>query len=177
VQYVIRERDRDMTTKEDVIAAIEASDVRIKALAPALLAHGTDMLPDSEWDVRGALSHVAARANPVPLSLNVMERMLITRSPGATAELRAANRAGDINRAQLDERRDRSTAEVLAEIQAGHQAAIAAVRAMPPEQFDQRFPRVTGEGENSLGELILRAGSVHESEHLDQIERALGGAG
>ena len=78
--------------------------------------------------------------------------------------------------AQLEERMDRSVEEVLAEIQAGHQAGIATVREMPQEQFDQRFPRVSGDGETSLGETILRAGAGHEKEHLDQIENALGGA-
>jgi hypothetical protein len=163
-----------MTTKEEVIAAIEASDARVKGLAPALLAHGTARLPESEWDVRQALCHVAARANAVPLSLSVMQRVLAARAQGQPADLRGGSaRAGDINQAQLDERQGRGVADLLAEIDIGHQAAIAAVRAMPPEQFEQRFPRFTGEGEMSLGELILRAGSGHEKDHLDHIERAI----
>ena len=166
-----------MTTKTEVISAIEAADARVKALAPALLAHGPDPLPDSEWDVREALCHVAARANPVPLSLTIMQRMLVAAAQGQKPEFRGgAARGAEINQAQLDERMDRSVEQVLAEIQAGHQAGIAAVQAIPQDEFDQRFPRVTGEGETSLGEMILRAGAGHEKEHLDQIENALGGA-
>ena len=166
-----------MTTKDEVISAIEAADARLKALAPTLLAHGPDPLPDSEWDVRQALCHVAARANPVPLSISVMQRMLAASSQRQTPNLRAgASRIDDINQTQLEERMDRSVEDVLTEIQAGHRAGIATVREMPQEQFDQRFPRVTGDGETTLGEMILRAGAGHEKEHLDQIENALGGA-
>ena len=167
-----------MTTKDEVISAIEAADARVKRLAPALLAHGPDPLPDSEWDVREALCHVAARANPVPLSLSIMQRMLVATAQTQPLDPRAAaNRGAAINQAQLDERMDRSVEDVLAEIQAGHQTAMATVRAMPQDQFDQRFSRVTGDGETSLGEMILRAGAGHEKEHLDQIENAIGGPG
>jgi len=38
----------NVTTKEEVITAIETADARVKRLAPALLAHGADPLPDSE---------------------------------------------------------------------------------------------------------------------------------
>jgi hypothetical protein len=166
-----------MTTKEDVISAIEAADARVKQLAPALLAHGPDRLPDSEWNVREALCHVAARANPIPLSLTIMERMLVATAQGQKLDVRAvSNRTADINQGQLDERMDQTVEEVLAEIEAGHQTALAAVRDMPQEQFDRRFPRVTGDGETSLGEMILRAGAGHEKDHLDQIVNALGGA-
>ena len=166
-----------MTTKDEVISAIEAADARMKALAPALLAHGPDRLPDSEWDVRQALCHVAARANPVPLSLTIMQRMLVASAQGQKPDFRGgAVRGAEINQAQLDERMDRSVAEVLAEIETGHQTALATVREMPQDEFDQRFPRVTGDGETSLGEMILRAGAGHEKEHLDQIVNALGGA-
>ena len=166
-----------MTTKDEVISAIETADARVKALTPALREHGADRLPDSEWDVREALCHVAARANAVPLSLSIMERMLTaTGQPQPLDPRAAASRSAAINQAQLDERMDRSLEEVLSEIETGHQAAIATVRAMPQDEFDQRFQRVTGDGDTSLGEMILRAGAGHEKEHLDQIERALGGA-
>jgi Mycothiol maleylpyruvate isomerase N-terminal domain len=163
-----------VTTKDEVIAAIEASDARVKALAPALLANGQAKLPESEWDVRQALCHVAARANAVPLSSTIAQRALAARAQGQPLDLRAgASRATDINQAQLDERQDRSVADLLAEIHAGHQAAIMAVGEMPPDQFDQTFPRFTGDGEMSLGDLLLRAGSGHETDHLNHIERAL----
>ncbi len=161
-----------MTTKEEVIAAIEASEARVQALAPALLAHGPARLPESEWDVRQALCHVAARANAVPLSTGIAQRALAARAQGQPFDMRGG-RVGDINQAQLDERQRQSVADLLAEIHRGHQAAIAAVRALPPDQFDQSFPSFTGTGEMTLGDLILRAGSGHENSHLDHIERAL----
>ncbi len=153
---------------------MEASDARVQALAPALLAQGQARLPESEWDVRQALCHVAARANAVPLSTTLAQRALAARAQGQPLNLRGA-RPGELNQAQLDARQEHSVADLLAEIQAGHQAALAAVRALPQDQFDQRFPSFTGEGDLSLGDLILRAGSGHENAHLDHIERALAG--
>ena len=163
-----------MTTKDEVITAIEASEKRVDGLAPALLAAGEAKLPESEWDVRQALCHVAARANAVPLAQMVAQRALAAKAQGQPLDLRSgAARVGDINQGQLDERQGRSVAELLAEIHAGHQAAVAAVRAMPQGEFDQSFPRIGGEGEMSVSDMILRAGSGHENDHLNHIERAL----
>jgi DinB superfamily len=162
-----------MTTKEEVITAIEASETRVNGLAPALLAHAEARLPDdSEWNVRQALSHVAARANAVPLAFGVARRVQAAQAQGAS-DWRGSTRPADINQAQIEERLNLSVAELLTELHAGHQAALAAVREMPQDLFDQRVPRFTGEGDMSLGELIQRAGSGHENEHLDQIERAI----
>ena len=60
-----------MTTKHEVITAIETAEARVKALAPALLEQGETRLPDSDWDVREALCRMAARANLVPLSIGI----------------------------------------------------------------------------------------------------------
>jgi hypothetical protein len=163
-----------MTTKEEVITAIEASEKRVSGLAPALLAAGEAKLPESEWDVRQALCHVAARASAVPLATMIAQRALAAKAQGQPLDLRSgANRVGDINQAQLDERQGRSVADLLAEIHTGHQAGITAVRAMPQDEFDLSFPRLTGDGEMSVGDMILRAGTGHENDHLNHIERAL----
>ncbi len=163
-----------MTTKDEVIAAIEASETRVERMAPALLAHASARLPDSEWDVRQALCHVAARANAVPLATNLAQRALAAKAQGQPLDLRSMRRGVDMNQAQIDERQGRGVADLVAEIHSGHQAAIAAVRELAAEAFEQRFPRIMGEGEMSVGEMILMAGSGHENAHLDHIERALG---
>ena len=166
-----------MTTKDDVITAIETSETRVNGLAPALLANAEARLPDdSEWNVRQALSHVAARANPVPLAIGIARRVQAAQGQGSAADRRGSTRPADINQAQIEERLNLGVAELLAEIHSGHQAALAGVREMPQDLFDQRVPRFTGEGDQSLGELILRAGSGHENEHLDQIEQAIANA-
>jgi hypothetical protein len=37
------------------------------------------------------------------------------------------------------------------------------------------LPAFTGVGDMSFAELLLRAGPGHENNHLDQIEKAIGG--
>jgi hypothetical protein len=159
--------------KEDVLRALARSESRIDDMAPALVRHADDPLVDSEWTVREALCHVAARANAVPLANRIAQLMLAAQAEGQAPNFGGAGRATDINQAQLDERNDLTVAALLVEIHAGHQAAMAEVQAMPQETFDLRFPRVMGEGDMSLGDMILQAGSGHENNHLDHIERSL----
>ena len=163
-----------MTTKEDVIAGIEAVDARLERLGPAMVARAEVPLLESEWNVRQALSHLAARGNSVPLALTIGERLQAAQAQGLSPSARAA-RGAVINQGQIDDRENRGVPDLLTEIRAGHQAAIVAVREMDPETFERRLPRFTAEGDMSLGEMVLRAGPGHENEHLDQIERVLGG--
>src|SRR5579859_1657250 len=161
------------TTKEDVITALETSEARVDRMAPSLLAHPEVKLIDSEWNVRQALCHVAARANALPLATRLAQAALAAKAAGQPLNLGGAGRQTDINQAQLDERQGRGVADLLSEIHAGHQAAISGVRELSPETFDQRFPRFRGEGEMTVGELILAAGSGHENSHLYLIEQAI----
>jgi hypothetical protein len=162
-----------MTTKEEVIAALETSEARVDRLAPDLLAHPDAKLVDSEWTVWQALCHVAARSNALPLATRLAERIRAAQAEGQPINWRGSNRGVDINQAQIDERQGRGVPELLSEIHAGHQAAMAAVRGLSQESFDERFPRFTGEGEMSMGELLMLSGSGHENGHLDQIEQAI----
>jgi len=162
-----------MTTKEEVITALEASETRVDRLAPVLLAHPDAKLIDSEWTVWQALCHVAARANALPLAARLAERIRAAQAEGQPINWRGSNRGVDINQGQIDERQGHAVPDLLSEIHAGHQAALAGVRELSVEAWDQRFPRFTGEGEMTMGELILLSGSGHENSHLDQIEKAI----
>jgi hypothetical protein len=160
-----------MTTRADVITAIEAVEARVQRLAPGMLAHADVPLLDGEWNVREALCHLAGRANSVLLATAIAERVRAAQSQGQPPSDRGSGRSADINQAQINDRQGRSVPDLLQEIHEGHLAAIQAVGELDQQLFEQRVPRFTAEGDMSLGELILRAGPGHDNEHLDQVER------
>ena len=53
-------------TRDEIVEAIHAADARIEALGELARARPDTPLLSGEWRVRDALSHVAARGNPVP---------------------------------------------------------------------------------------------------------------
>ena len=64
-----------MATREEIAAALRATDARIDELRDRILDRPEHPLIEGEWRVRDALSHLAARANPVPRVLARIERL------------------------------------------------------------------------------------------------------
>ena len=98
-----------MTETADVIAAIQAVDQRIEALRDRVTAAADTPLLEGEWSVRDALSHLAARANPVALVCSRIE------SAAADPDQSARRDIGNVNQRQIDERRSASVADLLEE--------------------------------------------------------------
>ncbi len=163
-----------MTTRHDVIKGIEEVDTRVHGMAPRLLTHGDAKLPEGEWTVRQALCHLAARSNCVPLAVSASRRAH-ARAQGVPSAAGGAGGINEVNQRQLEERQDRTVAELLDEIHAGHQDAVKAVRGIDEPTLGERMVYYSGGGEMSFAELLLRAGPGHENNHLDQIEKAIGG--
>jgi hypothetical protein len=163
-----------MTTRADVIKEIEAVDARVHELTPQLLTHGNARLPEADWRVREALCHLAARANGVPVATAAAQRAR-ARAPGESTAARGAVEIDEVNRRQIDDRRDRSLQELLEEIHSGHQNAIRAVREFDEQTLGEHLVLFAGRSEMSFAELLRLAGPAHENNHLDQIVKAIGG--
>lgn len=167
-------RDRDMTTRADVIAAIQAVEARVERMTPEILAHVDARLPEGEWRIREALCHLAARSNSVPLVAAVMER-----ARGAEGQDRASfwrtsvNSIDVVNQAQINDRGGLKAQELLGEIHHGHRAEIAAVAAFDQGALELRIPKVARQGDMTIADLLMAAGPGHDNMHLDQIERAI----
>ena len=89
--------------RDEVRSAIEAIDARVTALRARLEQHADTPLLEGEWRVRDALSHLAARANPVP---NVLRRL--TAHEAGTVLPRPD--IHEVNAGQVEERADRPIA-------------------------------------------------------------------
>lgn len=156
-----------MATRDEIVAAIRAVDVRLDGLKPRILAQGDAALKEGAWRVREALSHLAARANGVD---RVAQRVRDTQAGKAPAAPRTID---EINAGQVAERSSKSVADLLDEIVRGHAAAIAAVGALEQDILDAMLPLGFRPGEATASDLMLRGGPGHDNSHVDQIEAAL----
>src|SRR5437016_1235849 len=110
-------------TRDEVIQAIEEVDARVTALRVRLEQKPEAHLPTGEWRVRDALSHLAARSNPVA---NVLRRLDQAAQQGAAAP---RVNIDEINHEQVEERSSKDIVAILDELQAGHRATIEALPA------------------------------------------------
>lgn len=156
-----------MTTRDDIIAAIQSVDGRLAALHDRIVAGGDRPLAEGTWRVREALSHLAARANGVD---RVLQRM---RAYEAGTPVTPPASIDDINAGQVEERRTASVPELLEEIRAGHAAAIAALGHVDEATLARLIPQGFRPGESAVADQIMRGGPGHDGGHVDQIEAAL----
>ena len=156
-----------MTTRDDVIAAIEGVDRRLEALRPRILAAGDRRLLEGTWVVRDALSHLAARANGVD---RVAQRV---RAAQAGTPMAPVATIDEINAGQVEERRGATVEGLLDEIRAGHAAAIAAIRRLDDATLAHPLTMANRPEPAAAVEMMLRGGPGHDGGHLDQIEAAL----
>lgn len=154
-------------TRDEIATAVRDTDARLGRMRERLLGAGDKALLTGEWRVRDALSHLAARANPVTRSLWRMEAAM---APGG----QPAVDIHEENAGQVRDRTEQSVDSLLKEIVEGHSAALTDLAVLDEETLARRFPVAFPPGELSLLEFIERAGPRHDNNHLDEVETALG---
>ena len=158
-----------MANHDQIIAAIEDVDMRIEELWDRILEHGDTPLAEGTWQIRQALSHLAARGNGVA---RVMARARALKDPNAPQP--AAPRSIDeINADQVAERSTKSVRELLDEITEGHRQAIIALRDITRDELREMIPQGFQPGDIEVGDAIIRGGPRHDHGHIDQIEAVL----
>ena len=157
-----------MTTREDVIAAIQGIDRRLDGLRERILAQAEQPLLEGTWRVRDALSHLAARANGVD---RVTQRV---RAAQAGTPMAPVASIDEINAGQVLEREGATVRELLDEIRAGHAAAIEAIGRLDDPTLEHPLPMANRPDLSPAIDMMLRGGPNHDNVHLDQIEAALG---
>lgn len=155
--------------RDDVIATIDASEQRLEALAAAARQQPDAPLPESDWTVRDALCHVAARSNDVPTVLGMVDQAHGA-VPGAPAAARPDQHA--VNSDQIQQRANRGVDDLLAEARQGHAEARQALGVLDEDELAQEM-NFGGRGPVKLADLVKMAYTRHLSSHLDAIEQAL----
>jgi len=158
-----------MTTKQEVIEAIQSVDERLATLRDQILASGEKPLLEGTWRVRDALSHLAARANGVA---RVMARVEAAANPQA-AQPAPPRTVDEINAGQVEERLDRTVEQLLDEIRDGHRAAMEAIHRIEDAVLEKMIPMGFRPGEVAVGEMMAMGGPRHDHNHIQQIEDAL----
>ncbi|MDA1010137.1 MAG: maleylpyruvate isomerase N-terminal domain-containing protein [Chloroflexi bacterium] len=153
---------------DEFTAAVQGVDARLAELRDSILAGGEKPLLEGTWRVRDALSHLAARANGVP---RVITRLEALDNPASTPA--TPRNVDEINAGQVDERTERTVEELLAEIEEGHRAALAAVQDVDAATLDRSIPLGFRPGDATVAEMLVMGGPRHDNNHLDQIEAAL----
>ena len=158
--------------RQELERAFQEADERLTALRDRIVEGAEKPLLQGEWRVRDALSHVAARGNSVPMVLRRLEQA-DTAVSGPGASPRPVRDIHEINAGQVNDRADRSVAELLDETQAGHHAALEALPGVDDATMERKMAVAFPPGELTVAEFIYRAGPGHERTHVDEIEAAL----
>jgi hypothetical protein len=146
-----------------IAEGVRAAADRVNELRDELIAAEEKPLLRGEWRIRDALSHLAARSNPVALAhLRIAEQ----------GQERALT-VDEVNHGQVDERSDLSVAALVDEIVAGSEAALAELDTLSDEFLEQTVKVTFGSGEMAASAIILFGGPRHFHEHLGDIEEAL----
>ena len=148
-----------MTTRDDVIAAIQGVDTRLEGLRQRILASGEEPLQEGTW-------RVAARANGVG---RVTQRVRAAQAGTPAAPVASID---EINAGQVHEREGATVIELLDEIRAGHAAAIEAIRSLDDATLEHPLAQANRPDSPAI-DMMLRGGPGHDNGHIDQIEAAL----
>ena len=146
-----------------IASGLEESAGRVRAIRDGLVAGGERPLLRGEWRVRDALSHLAARSNPVALARQRIAEQ--GRERTLTVD--------EINHGQVEERSGRPVAALVDEILAGLEAARSELDDLSDEFLEQTVKVSFGPGEMAAGAIVLFGGPRHFLEHLGDIEEAL----
>jgi uncharacterized damage-inducible protein DinB len=114
-----------------------------------------------DWTHKDILAHVAAN------DMRPHARLSAVLGEGDDEQLAAINRTDEWNQARVDERRDRTVAQLVAELDANRSRTVALLSRIQPEQVDSKITRANGET-YSLPEYIDCIGE-HESNHAGQL--------
>jgi len=168
-----------MANRQALEGAFQAANARLDRLAPLIETYADDRLLDDggKWSIRDALCHVAASSRVSGAATRSLERLNAppaTPAPAAAAGGAPAMTGDERNQQQIEQRKDLSIAELIAETKAGHGAALEDLRAMSDAQLDTLVPDMQPtRPQLSAGGLVLRMLEYHEGGQVDRIENAL----
>jgi len=168
-----------MANRQALDGAFQAANARLDRLAPLIETYADDRLLDDggKWTIRDALCHVAASSRVTAAAQRALERLKAPPAAAPAAPVAGGAPAPTVderNQQQIDQRKDLSIAELVAETKAGHATALEELRAMSDAEHDTLVPDMQPtRPQLSAGGLTLRQLEYHEGGQMDRIENAL----
>jgi hypothetical protein len=162
-----------MATKQEVAEALMASVDRAEKVA-ARLGDKDLVCPVCEngWSVKEVFAHLASMGGS-PMFFIAMAQRPASGSGGGGG---AGFDIDAFNKQQVEMRKDKSMAELLAEFRQGHEAGIALINSTPDEVLNKEMPDPFRGGMSTALGMIKGSCAEHEGEHLDEVESVLGSA-
>ena len=156
----------DLITKQELIDNMRESGSELVAAARRV---SPERWPEGRyeegWTAKDILAHVASIEWTYP------KLLLLAAQPAPEdrdAEGRFRGGIGDYNQRRVDERRDRSVEELLAEFERNREATIAAVQEADEALLRQRV-RSAGAVEGTAAEVLNFLTVEHVGQHLDDL--------
>src|SRR5438477_5024122 len=118
-----------MANRQAIEGAFRAADQRLDRLYPLMTSYADDALLDDggKWSIRDALSHVAATARVSGAGQRALARV---RGEAPAAPAGGMGSIDERNQQQVEERKSKSVADLVAEAKQSHAAAWEDIRGM-----------------------------------------------
>jgi len=161
-----------MATKQEVAQSLKAVVERAEKVA-ARLGEKDLACPVCEngWSVKQVFAHLASMGASPSFFIGMAQRA----ASGAGGGGGGGFDIDAFNKQQVEMRKDRSMAELLAEFRKGHEQGITLIDSTPDDVLEKKLPDPFRGGMATPLEMIQSSCSGHEGDHLDEVESALRG--
>jgi len=162
-----------MATKQEVAQSLKAVVERAEKIA-ARLGEKDLACPVCEngWSLKQVFAHLASMGASPSFFIGMAQRAASGAGGGGGG---GGFDIDAFNKQQVELRKDRSMAELLAEFRQGHEAGIAMINSTPDDLLGKQLPVPFRGGMSTPLEMIQNSCSGHEGEHLDEVEAVLRG--
>ena len=160
-----------VTTKQDIVKAVGAFVDRAGSMAASFSpADWQKTVYEGGWNVKQAYCHLAAMAGTAGLIINLAARPLPSSGGGGQGGF-------DVdawNAREVSARQDRPIEEILTELKSGYARSISAVEATSDELLAKEMTMPWG-ASGTIADILMTSVIGHNTEHLDDVERAVRG--
>jgi len=158
-----------MATKQEVAQSLKTVVERAEKIA-ARLGEKDLACPVCEngWSVKQVFAHLASMGASPSFFIGMAQRAASGEGGGGGGfDIDA------FNKQQVEMRKDRSMAELLAEFRKGHEQGITLIDSTPDDVLNKQLPDPFRGGMSTPLEMIQSSCSGHEGTHLDEVEAVL----
>ena len=162
-----------MATKQEVAQSLRAVVERAEEIA-ARLGEKDLACPVCEngWSVKQVFAHLASMGGTPMFFIGMAQRAAAGGGGGGGG---GGFDIDAFNKQQVEMRKDKSMAELLAEFRQGHEAGIALIDSTPDDLLGKKLPDPFRGGMATPLEMIQHSCAEHEAGHLDEVESVLSG--
>jgi len=159
-----------VTTKQDIVKAVGAFVDRVESMVVSLSpADWEKTVYEGGWNVKQVYCHLAAMAGGASFIIS-----MAASPPPSSGGGQGGFDIDAWNAREVGARQDKPVEEILAELKSGCTRSISAVEATSDELLTKEMTTPWGVS-GTLAEILVTSVIGHNAQHLDDVERAVGG--